>query len=213
MTRSHWLSALVVLSCTHVRPTDETVAEHRNDAAIHEARANQELAQFDPKDTVARRPPQTPRVDQVGVPEDLQSYNPTQEHLARADREFIERNEHLSAAHALEQFEARACAGLSKAERSACPLLASSVARVDATKWGLRLNLKPSVDAAQTFARLNCHLAYATAQGFDAPSCPLFVKGTTLRRDGQSIEFVGDTLEIGRQLRTEARRIFVGQAE
>jgi hypothetical protein len=199
---------LCAAGCSHVRPGDATVAEHRNEAQLNEQRAQQELAAYQPGEAALRRPSAPPN-DQ-NIPDDLTTYNPTQDHLARADQELSERNEHLAAAHALEKFESEACAGLSVAQRSSCPLLASSVAQVEDTADGFRLVMKPAVGAEQTFKQLNCHLAYAMANGFEAPSCPLFVKGTRLSHDARSVEFKGESGAVARQLRAEARRIFRG---
>jgi hypothetical protein len=147
-----------------------------------------------------------------GVPDDrIESYNPTDEHLTIADQQLSEANEHLKAAKKLLAFEDKACTGLTEGERSACPLLASSVARVEPTNTGFTLRFKPSVDVGQTTKLLTCHLAYAVATGFDRPSCPLFVKGTTLRAAGATgLEFIGDSATVGVALRTQARRIFTG---
>ena len=76
-------------------------------------------------------------------------------------------------------------------------------------KWRSPLTFKEASGAAQTFPRLRCHLAFAVASGFDRPSCPLFIKGTTLRQEGaDGITFSGDSPEVARALRSEARRIF-----
>ena len=91
------------------------------------------------------------------------------------------------------------------------PLLASSVSNVKGTTRGFLMTLKPDVDAQQTYQRLACHLAYAVASGFDRPSCPLFLKGTSLSRVGaDGISFVGDTEVVALDLRYSARRIFTG---
>jgi hypothetical protein len=210
--RASFTLAVLLLGggCSHVRPGDATVAEHRSEAALHGERAEQELAAYQPGENELRRPPAPPQMNGQGIPDDLMIYNPTQDHLARADQELSERNQQLAAAHALEEFESEACAGLSVAQRSACPLLASSVSRVEDTRDGFRLVMKPTVDAEQTFKQLNCHLAYAMANGFEAPSCPLFVKGTRLTHDRRSVEFRGESSPVAVQLRAEARRIFKG---
>ncbi len=147
---------MLLVSCTHVRAKDETVAQHRNDAAIHQAAARAELAQYDPTQT-RRVPPRSAMVGADAVTDTLgQGYNPTREHLLKADAEMKE----------------------------------------------------------ATFQRLRCHLAYAVATGFDRPSCPLFLKGTTLRRvDDSGIAFDGDSEAVAIALRATARRVFVGGVE
>jgi hypothetical protein len=112
------------------------------------------------------------------------------------------------------KFENEACTGLSDGERSSCPLFASSVSRVQSTPKGFLMTMKPTADAPQTFQRLRCHLAYANASGFDRPSCPLFLKGTTLRRvDDSGIAFDGDSEAVAIALRATARKVFVGGVE
>ncbi|MDP3501158.1 MAG: hypothetical protein Q8S33_12515 [Myxococcales bacterium] len=203
---------LLTLSCTHVRAKDSTVAEHQNEAAIHQARAREERAKFDPTE-VRRVPPRSPIMlgPETGAGAIAESYNPTSGHLAAADRELREANAHLAAAKTLTTFENEACAGLSEGERSSCPLLASSVSRVQSTKRGFVMTLKPEVDPQQTYRMLSCHLAYAVASGFDRPSCPLFLEGTMLARVGDDgIGFVGDTDAVAVALRASARRVFTG---
>ncbi len=211
MTNHLLALTLLTLSCTHVRAKDETVAEHRNDAAVHEARAREERAQYDATE-VRRVPPRSPMMGaEIGAGAIGESYNPTSDHLAAADRELREANDHLAAAKTLITFENKACVGLSAGERSSCPLLASSVSNVKGTTRGFLMTLKPDVDAQQTYQRLACHLAYAVASGFDRPSCPLFLKGTSLSRVGaDGISFVGDTEAVALDLRYSARRIFTG---
>ena len=81
------------------------------------------------------------------------------------------------------------------------------------TPAGLELALKPTVDAGDTYRRLSCHLAYAEAQGFLRPSCPLFVKGLSIElREPDVLVFTGATKEIAKQLQDEARRIFAPPA-
>lgn len=212
MTNHLLALTLLTLSCTHVRAKEETVAEHQNEAAIHQGRASQERAKFDPTE-VRRVPPRSPMMGaEIGASAFEESYNPTSSHLAAADAEMRAANDHLVAAKKLTTFENEACAGLSAGERSSCPLLASSVSTVQGTKRGFLMTLKPEVDSRQTYQLLSCHLAYAVASGFDRPSCPLFLKGTTLARVGDDgIGFVGDTDTVAVALRSSARRVFTGQ--
>ena len=123
---------------------------------------------------------------------------------------MVEANSHLAAARSLEAFEDKACAGLSAGERFSCPLFASRVRRVEWARDGFTLTFKQTIDATQTYARLRCHLAYAIATGFDRPSCPLFIPGTTLRQGGaDAITFVGDSPDVASALRTKAREVFL----
>jgi hypothetical protein len=112
----------------------------------------------------------------------------------------------------LAAFEDEACKGIAPAERAACPLLASQVRQVQDTRSGVKLSLKDVSAMDDIYKRLSCHLAYATANGFDAPSCPLFVKGMVLKKlPGGVIEMTASTPEVVAQLHQQARRIFTGQ--
>ncbi|MDP1827713.1 MAG: hypothetical protein Q8L48_30855 [Archangium sp.] len=199
-----WLG-LMAASCSHVK--DQTVDEHQNLAARHVEKANEESAKYDPNHPM-RAAPRAPGTENFGIDPAFESWNPTEVHLAAADREMDQANQHLVAAKSLLTFEDQACAGMSAGERSSCPLLASSVGSVEWAKDGFKLTFKQPDAAAQTYRRLNCHLAYAVATGFDRPSCPLFVKGTTLKQGKDSVEFAGDTTEVANALRAQAVKVF-----
>jgi hypothetical protein len=200
------LVAALCLSCSHTRPAELTAAEHRAEAAEHLDNARREAAQYDPGQTARS----DGRPSYVNAPADwTTTYNPTADHLAAADTEMRKAAEHVAAARRLELFEAKACRDIPPAERSACPLLASWVTAVRDTRSGVELTLKPGIDGPDTHRRLDCHLAYAEANGFAKPSCPLFVSGMTIRlRDSRVLVLSGDTPEIARALQQQARRIF-----
>lgn len=209
MRASMLLAGVMAVSCSHVNSEGKTVEENRNEAALHLEKAREERDRYDPSKLMrpAPRGPGSASFGKVDAP--FESYEPSDAHLQAADRELIEANAHLAAARSLEAFEDQACGGLSAAQRSACPLFASSVRRVEWAKDGFKLLFKQASEAAQTYPRLRCHLAYAMANGFDRPSCPLFVKGTTLRQEGaDGIVFAGDSVEVARALRVQAQRIF-----
>lgn len=201
--------ALWCSGCAHTRDDEMSAPEHRNEAAIHAARAGQQRGQFDPGERRAIARPHGDPTQEWNA----RVYNPSREHLDAADREMRSAAEHLAAARRLEAFENARCAEVPRAERAACPLLASSVTRVSETQFGIMLELKPEVDAVATQLRLDCHLAYATAQGFDRPSCPLFVKGMTIALvfgDGRHfIAMSSDDPKAAEQIREQARRIFL----
>lgn len=210
--RAPLLGGLVLaLACTHVRPGDMTAAEHRNEAAILQAEAREKKLAVTPADA---RPMPVSMAHIAAVPEErITSYNPNDSQLVRADADMREAAAHLAAAKKLEAFEAQACSGLTVAERSACPLLASSVAQITHVKLGFQMAMKPGVDVERTNQMLTCHLAYAEKTGFDRPSCPLFVKGSSIRRVGDMIiEFTGETPEVAAELQTQAHRVFRGSS-
>jgi hypothetical protein len=204
------LIATLSLSCSHSRSAELTAAEHRAEAEVHLRNARKEAAEYDATQTT-RFPGRDPY---VASPSDWTStYNPTGEHLAAADAEMRKAAEHVAAARRLEAFENAACRDIAPEERSACPLLASAVTAVHETKFGVELALKPGVDGADTHRRLDCHLAYAEANGFDRPSCPLFVRGMSIRlRDSTVLVLSGTTLDVAKALQEQARRIFAPPA-
>ena len=177
------LGVVVTSSCAHLEDAGPTVEEHRKEAAV--------------------------LLEKVQVDARFDSYELDDQQARVADRELIDASAHLTAAKSLESFEDNACVGVSTAERSSCPLFASSVRRVEWAKDGFRLTFKQPSEAARTFPRLRCHLAYAISNGFDRPSCPLFIPGTSLRREGdEGITFAGDSAAVASALRVQARRVF-----
>jgi hypothetical protein len=192
------------MACVTPAKNTLTVAENRNAANIHATRALEQESKYEPGRVLQ---PRISPNDTAFMPEF--SYNPTQAHQLAADAELRAAGEHLRAAKKLEIFEDAACRDLPPGERASCPLLGSSVTQVQHTARGFQLLMKPGVDVAATNARLNCHLAYARATGFDRPSCPLFVKGITIRRVGDAqLAFEGESKEVAIELQNQARRIF-----
>ena len=186
-----------------------TAAEHRNEAAILGAQAQNEKNQYSPQD--ARQMPMSMSAMSQVPAERIVTYNPSDEHLAKADADLRAAAEHLAAAKKLDAFEAQACQGLSVAERSSCPLLASSVSQIRHVLMGFELVMKPGVDVEKTKQMLSCHLAYAERTGFDRPSCPLFIKGSSIRKVGDAtIEFTGSTPQVAAELQAQAARVFRG---
>jgi hypothetical protein len=176
----------LLLACAHPQSVLDdglTLDEHRAQAQAHFAAAQRETG----------------------------AYEPGRETLDAADREMRQAAAHLLAARALESFENWRCANTPRPERTACPLLASAVTRVTELDDGISLTLRADVDAVQTFRRLDCHLAFAEAEGFARPSCPLFVKGMALALDmGEDHRIVlsGTEPTVVVELKAQARRIF-----
>lgn len=198
---------LTLLACACAPAAKLTVLEHRNEAGIHERKSLAARARAEAQSQ--RAPPRSISLGQSDGTFD--AYSPAATSTAEADAELRKANAHLAAARTLIAFEARACEGLSEAERTACPLFASTVERVLPDRDGLVLHFKPGVDVAQTYRQLSCHLAYAASTGFDRPSCPLFVKGMMISRNGdRGIAFLGENDEVTGQLQAAARALFLG---
>jgi hypothetical protein len=203
------LSLLIVTACSHSKDEHLTAQEHRDLAELHQAKADAERAQFDPSQTSSTliRSPFGDTPDTAVTP-----YNPTAEHLAAADREMKRAAAHSKAAARLEAFEDVACQNVPREQRAACPLLASQVESVQNDPKGVLLRLKDSADADAIEKRLQCHLAYANATGFERPSCPLFVRGMTLKLIApKTIALRGETPQVVAALQYQARRIFTGE--
>jgi hypothetical protein len=199
--------ALVSLAaCRHTAPEEMSAKEHLAEAQAHQTAADRERELYTPMEA-RRLPAVVPRPE---TPEGWNfNWNPSAQHLERADREMLRAAEHSAAASALKTFEDQACASIEKEQRAACPLFASAVKTVSSTSTGIRLLLTPSASAADIYQRLSCHLAFARANGFDKPSCPLFVKGAQLRRASDNvIEFWSDVPSVAQALQAQAHRIF-----
>ncbi len=200
----------VALSCAHVDDQRMTAAEHRNEARILAEKAAVERSEYD-----ARVTHMETVHNAFGDPADSWNdvtYNPTASHLDKADSEMREAARHLTAARRLEAFEDARCRAIPPAERSACPLLASAVREVKETKDGVLLELGDGVDATATFLRLDCHLAYAIAEGFARPSCPLFVKGMSITlqlEGGGAIALSSADPATAETIREQARHVFL----
>lgn len=209
MTRVWFVGLLAVTACSHPIDGSLTAPEHRDLAALHEARAEAERRKYDPTLTreAVEYSPFTDLSEHV-----ITQYNPTANHLAEADRELKSAAAHDQAAAKLVAFEDRACPDLPSRERAACPLLASQVERVQNDSKGVRLTIEAGADARAIEQRLQCHLAWARANGFDRPTCPLFVRGMSIGLRPQSvIALHGDTPEVAHALQAQARRIFSGE--
>lgn len=194
-------------ACAH---TDEMTADEHRAQAVHDQRlAEVEKSQYDPN-AIARTP--APRGPEADIAPELREYNPTAAHLAEADRKMRESFGHLNAADKLERYEDVACANVSLAERTSCPLLAPHVASVEEGSRGVTLHLTQSAPAQRLASQLSCHLAFARANGFDRAPCPLFLKGVTITlRGSQLIDIFASDAKTASELRLEARRMF-GQA-
>ena len=206
------MGLLFVTACTHRSERELTAIEHRAKADDHVAKAEEARRQFDPsqtRETIAR----SPFADVGGSLPDgtMKEYNPTASHLQAADRELRAAAGHDKAAAKLETFEDAACAQLPTRLRSSCPLLASQVSLVQNDKKGVLLTIKEGSDANEIEQMLQCHLAFARANGFDKPTCPLFVKGMTIKMVSPKVlALEGSTPGVARALQAQAHRIFTG---
>ena len=191
-------------ACAHAEMTGD---EHRAAAVGAEQKAAVEESKYDPNAVAIRPLPHTPvEMDPVDT---NRKYNPTDQHLAEADRQMKKAFEHEKAAERLEKYEDAACAGVSIAERTSCPVLAPHVAAVEETVLGITLHLKAGPRANQLAAQLQCHLAFAKANDFVSVPCPLFIRGVSITlREGTKLDINSADPKVAAQLRLESRRMF-----
>jgi hypothetical protein len=189
-----------------------TASEHRARAEEYTRKSLEEESKFDASQTqkdMASRSPFS-----VGYDNSIQPYNPTEMHLSNADQLLQLAARESEAARKLEEFENVACAAIPRAQRAACPLLASQVKEVRNTQDGVVLTLRDDADAVDTVRRLQCHLAYARVTGFDHPSCPLFTRGLSIEMRGQhSVAFRGDSVDTIRRIQQQAWHVFRGEEQ
>jgi hypothetical protein len=57
---------------------------------------------------------------------------------------------------------------------------------------------------------MSCHLAFAQAHGFEAPSCPLYLPGVSLTVVNGGIELRTPSASGAAELRAQARGFFTG---
>jgi hypothetical protein len=204
-----WLlcAACLAVSCEHPLVDRRTASEHRARAEQLTQQAQDERAQFDPTRTQTEMASRTPFSE---GPEGItKPYNSTQPNLLSADDAMRQAAAESAAARELERFEDLACKAIPRAERAACPLLASQVEQVRETASGIELTLRESADTDDALRRLKCHLAFARVTGFDHPSCPLFTRGESIEKQGpRRIAFSGDTPQAAQRIQDEAAKVF-----
>ncbi len=82
---------------------------------------------------------------------------------------------HLRAAAELEQFTDSKCEDVPKSARTGSPL-ADKLSAVEDVDKGVRLVLKPGVDAPKLLAALRCHRAFARERNYEGgDECPLYL--------------------------------------
>lgn len=203
MRRLLW--TVLLAGCAHTAPQEMTASEHRAEADRHQREAEEQREASKDTPVFYGNAPRSPFSDESPT---LKPYNPTAARLDEADRQMQKAWEHLKAAQALEAFEAKACEGISVAERTACPLLAPHTAWVEEIAQGLTLHLKPQAPKQRLVTQLQCHLAYAQANGFDRAPCPLYVKGVAITLVGDAIDFRSPDARVAGEVRREGRKLF-----
>lgn len=209
MTTHLYRSALLPLgfalaSCAHAagtQPHEMSEAGHQAAAAQEQAQASQHAAQFDPsaKQDDDSCPGEVSRVCWT------KTINPTALHMETSAEHQKVATQHRAASTALADAEARACVGVSEADRDTSPFAhradISTVSKLDEEKVVGRNRVTHDTGATVVFRAtpgltaqwlqrvVNCHLARASAVGHDMPEmpyCPLVPNGAqaTVREVG-----------------------------
>ena len=206
---------LAMLGCAGgqgTRPGDIGAAQHEASAARSETAAEAHARQYDPN---ARTPGWT------------SDRNPTEQHRAEALRLRALAAQHRSASAALRQAEARACVGISEADRdvspfahredieSAEPLNETSIGSRTPV-WRLRgtvvvFRAVPGLTVEWLQRIVDCHMARVAVLGPDAPGhgdCPLAVGDITARvsstGNGFAVAIRSDSSEVAREVARRA---------
>jgi hypothetical protein len=147
----------------HTQPEDMSAAEHRREAAHHEAQAELAARRIEQRD---HAPPRSPGASYT-------YYWDTERW-----REQVEGEEHLAAAQALEREYTFACALVSEEEQARSPI-DRSIDRVVHIDGAVLIHLDASAGApAPLLHRLRCHRARMAFYGLDEmQECPLGVPG------------------------------------
>jgi hypothetical protein len=212
------LSGSLLASCTGgnqaVKPDEMSAAQHHDEAKRESVAAQNEVGQYRAD---AARP--RPFSDAAGgdylysVP----VYNPTDVHMAEAEKHRDHARQHERAARFLEQYEDHECRDFPPASRAACPLLGPVVGIAD-VDGGVRVRLKDGTRVDAVVAHMRCHYAFARARAFaETASCPLYMRGIEIKKglDPMSVEITtadhGQVSEIRRRARDEAVFVRAGQ--
>lgn len=173
-------------------PQPMTPAGRPLSAEEHRELANQEEARAERESDKLREP------GKRGSLEQHQTYE-----RAEAHREHAE--EHERAAAALESFEAAECQAVPAPERAACPFL--GVEDTTTLDNGVRVTLMEGTDMTDVLARMQCHAAFARAQGYQGMEhCPLYQQGVQIRLspDGNAIDITSDDPNVAAEVQHEA---------
>jgi len=178
----------------NARPSDMSQAQHESAGTQHAREATEHAQQYDPNATGT-----VAQCDQyLGS---CWASNPTEEHKEQAEEHRRAAAAHRAAARVLIDAEARACQGVSEADRDISPFFhraaiaevrpltrevggAVSSERATEEAAGATIVLLPAagVTAERLQRIVQCHVARNAALGHDVPEmayCPLVLKGVS----------------------------------
>lgn len=208
---------------------DRSVTDHEREARAHESEARaieQRCAERRRNELTAPvgSEPNVVRLDRPGEP-----------CWKAADKRFVDAHrdaatKHRAASAVLRDAEARACAGISLADREISPLeRAGDIARVEPyvqktttprptfeRELGAVVTFRavPGLTAEWLQREVDCHLARNAALGHDVPempNCPLVPRSVTVRvrsvGDGFAVEIRSDDPDTAHEILTRAQRV------
>lgn len=188
------LVAILVAGCGGAKTVDDesmSAADHRKAAAEHHEEAVSHEGE----------------ADLTGTGDSLYGlgdYNLDLYHDTEADRHHLLAAEHTAAAQRLEAFEQEQCASFPPATRSKCPLM-GTVTAVKDVENGAELTIVDGVNMEAITAHVKCHHAFARTQGREGmDSCPMYVEGFAVEREGNVLRMTTDPDHI-EALRTRSR--------
>jgi len=171
---------ILLLACGGAQgtePESASAADHRSAADAEEREAEGHEAQYDSTSQ------QQEAVPSSEVYYGLDVYNPTEVHLAQAERSRELAAQHRAAAEALESYEEAQCGSFPAETRARCPLL-GQVASVTSVENGVQLDLAEGVSMAAVADHMRCHVAFAATRGREGmDQCPLYVEGAEVHAD------------------------------
>ena len=198
------ISATLATACgsqgTH--PDDMSAEEHRQTAGEEELDADRHDADYDPNAhaTVAGGGSLMAISELYG----LETYNPTAQHHAEAQRLRELAEEHRAAAATLERFEEQECGRFPAQTRPICPLL-NQVREVTDIDGGVSMRLVDGANAAAVRDHSRCHVAFARTHGREGMDhCPLYLQGVSVGSGDGGVTLVSDQ---GEAAVTELRRL------
>ncbi|MCA9632135.1 MAG: hypothetical protein KC766_30990 [Myxococcales bacterium] len=199
--------AVLMAGCASQAPGTQpgamSAAEHREHAAAHAEAANEHEAQYDPDARVRRGG--SPTSSEVEY--DLDTYNPTVNHLREGGKERDIAQEHEAAAEALESFTDAECSEFPPESRKVCPLLTVVTGEED-VPGGARLILADGVPPTAVVDHMLCHHAFAQEKGYiGMPRCPMYLKAVqiSLSPDGKSVQITSKDDATVSEIRKRAR--------
>lgn len=206
--RSTWLVGIVFAACASstpgTQPHDMSQAAHEQQAAAHARQAEEHAAQYDPAARVAGERCRTAVRGELTTQPGLVCWssveNPTDVHRRQAEEHRRMAEAHRAASASLRAAEARACVGISPADRDESPFEhvedIASVApyqedagtpkspRLRTAGAVVTFRAVPGMTAEWLQRVVDCHLARNAALGHqvpEMPACPLVPKGVSAK--------------------------------